>query len=199
MSRKRKAPPPATFKPWPCVTLSVDPGESCGVAIFQRGKYVDSSHGDGYDTRWVEQWISNALFYADALGLPTVLILEEPPRGGAAYAGRNVLGAGSVIGCRKVWLHAWMAAPVVKRRRVSVYPQSWRAPLFGTSRNTAPQEALHAGRAKFGFQSVVQADEAAAICIGSWASVAGQVGAVLPDSKGKKGTWRARKTSATRS
>jgi hypothetical protein len=146
---------------------------------------VDSGHGDGYDTRWVERWIDNALFFSRTCQQPLVLVLEMPPAGGRGYAGRNMLGSASVFGSRKLWLHAWRAAPAaVYCAQVSVYPQSWRAPLFGTCVNTRPQEAMHAGRTKHGVAyATVDPDEAAAISIGSWAACAGQVGAVIAGGK----------------
>lgn len=191
--------PPPSYKPWPCVTLDVDPGASCGVSIFQRGVYVDSGHGDGFDVRWMEFWLDNAVFYAGVLELPLVLVLEKPPRGGhgykvrkpdGSYQQRSPLGAASVIGCRKLWLRAWRHAPVLKRGTVHPYPQTWRAPLFGTAIRTQQRERVLACRTKYGrgreLESI-NADEAVSIGLGTWAACAGQVGAAMPRPRGRHG------------
>lgn len=171
---------PDSYRPWPCMVLSVDPGEQCGVAVHRAGLYVDSGNGDGYDSDFIGRWIDNAAHFARSIALPLVLVLEKPPAGGRAYAGRNLLGSASVIGCRKQWLRLWTRhVHVRKRHRCDVLPQTWRSRVLGVTQG--PQLELHEmmGAARISGRSTRSRDEAAAILIGQWASRAAPVGAVL--------------------
>jgi hypothetical protein len=111
-----------------------------------------------------------------------VLVLEKPWKGDNA---RAYVGLG---GARMMWLSAWENAGGSKRRIVSVYPQTWRARLFGKTVGTLPLERAFARSSKssrargmgHGLPPEIGPDEAAAICIGKWATHAGEVGAVLP-------------------
>lgn len=191
MSRKRaKLVLPPGVKPWACVTLCVDPGESCGVAIYDQGVYYDSGCGDGFDAKFHERWIAEALFVGRRWGVPVVLVMEQPPAGGKPFKVggrvRSIAGTGSVIGCRKLWQRSWSKYEgTVTRYVVHVYPPTWRAPVLGTLINPAPREAMRASMEKYGNATAGRArgqppDECAAICIGIWASNARQVLAVLP-------------------
>lgn len=195
---KRRPKVVAGVKPWSCVTLSVDPGERCGVAIYDHGVYYDSACGDGYDTAFIAHWICEALFVARRWGVPLVLVLEKPPAGGRPFMARGaarsrhgtrfqaIAGMGSVIGCRKLWQRTWTKAQgTVGRYVVDVYPPTWRAPVLGTLVNVAPRERVRAsiekyGKAADGGVRGMPQDECAAICIGIWASNAPKVLAVLP-------------------
>lgn len=180
--RKRrpvKPRPPAAHKPWRAMTLTVDPGTHCGAAIFINGCYVDSGQGDGYDVAWIELWIKNARFFAAAARLPLVLVLERPPRGGQAFAGRNPAGPASVIGSRKLWTRTWCHMDTVHRHRCDVYPVSWRAAVLGMCRGPLLERMTLVRASNLAGKVMRYPDEAVATCMGEWASRAGVVGQVL--------------------
>lgn len=175
---------PAGIKPWALVTLCVDAGEHCGVAIYDHGVYFDSGHGDGYDPTFIAHWIGTAVFVAQQRELPLVLVTERPPAGGRAFKGRTPAGPASVEGSRKLWKKLWHKhTETVTRRQVFVYPATWRAAVLGTLINPQPRERLRASVEKWNNASRaadMSQDEAAAVCIGVWASNAQRVAKVLP-------------------
>lgn len=185
-TRKRRK-PVAGVRPWAAVTLAVDPGDHCGCAIYDHGTYYDSGVGDGYDVEFIRKWIERGVFVADKRELPLVLVLEKPPAGGRPYKGtnRSPLGAASVIGCRKLWRRQWgRHADTVARYVVDVFPSSWRSAVLGTLINPQGRERLRAAVEKHNDATRAakfSQDEAAAICIGVWASNAAEVAAVLPE------------------
>lgn len=187
-SRPKRKPAPAAriagYKPWAAVTLCVDAGEKCGVAIYDHGIYWDSGYGDGYDASWIQMWICSGAFVAEQRELPLVLVLEKPPAGGRAFPGRSPAGPASVIGSRKLWRKQWNKnADTVNRYVVDVYPPSWRGPVLGTVINPQPRERLRAAVEKHNDArraEQMEPNEAAAICIGVWSSNAPDVAAVLP-------------------
>jgi hypothetical protein len=157
--------------------LAIDPGEQCGVAIFQQGEYLDSDVVDGFDVAELQQWVDNAAFFARTLQVPPVLVMEKPPRGGMPYEGRSVYGAASVIACRKLWTHQWLAHPdTVNRHRVDVYPVTWRARVLGLTRGHALARVELLRASHFAGKDIIARDEAAAVNIGAWGSHAGAVG-----------------------
>lgn len=181
-SRKRpKRPgPPDAHTPWKCLVLAVDPGEHCGVAIYRRGFYIDSAHGHGFDPAFIDAYIGHAVFYAQAVELPLVLVLERPPKGGQAFKGRSPEGPASVIGCRKLWRSRWAAHDGTVRRLVcDVYPVTWRSRVLGITRGPELGTA-ELGRARqLVRRELSSRDEAAANLIAEWASRAGRVGQLL--------------------
>jgi hypothetical protein len=189
-ARKRKPVLVPGVKPWACVTLNVDCGESCGVAIYNQGVYYDSGHGDGYSDSWIAGWLERALFVMRRTNLPLVLVLEKPPMGGKPYPAtknkpqRSPAGAASVLGCRKLWLRVWNRSDgVCKRYHIDVVPPTWRGPVLGSLVDPQPRERLRASIEKHNNASmakIMQQDECAAICIGVWSSNAEPVAAVLP-------------------
>lgn len=190
--RARKPQAPGAFHPWPCVVLAVDPGAHCGVAMYMRGKCVESGFFDGFDVTAIWRWLGAAQCVAQANGLPLLLAMEAPPMGGAPYPGRSPEGVGSMIGCRKVWLYTWQERAAIKRLRCDVYPVTWRARVLGLTRGPLLEttELLHGSR--LAGNDVKSRDQAAAVCIGAWASHAPEVGRVL----GPK--WNGEKPAATR-
>jgi hypothetical protein len=183
--RKKRSVPADVWTPLSCVTVSVDPAKSCGVALFRDGVYLDSGHGDGYEVRFIEDWLGKARWFADQLQLPLVLVLENPPVGGAAFEGRSTAGTGSVIGVRNLWIHQWPSYGR-KAMRCDVYPVTWRSKVLGVTRGPTVQyremlmATLLAGR------GINNRDEAAAVCIGEWSCRAGVVASKLESGRGKK-------------
>lgn len=182
--RKKRLRPVAGIRPWASVVLSVDPGDKCGVAIYNHGVYYDSAVGDGYDPTFIAMWIGQAVFVAQQCDEPLVLVLEKPPAGGRGFGNRSPLGAGSVQGSRKLWKKLWTKhTETVSRYVVDVYPPCWRSRVLGTIIDPQPRERLRAAIEKHGDASragVFSQDEAAAVCIGVWASNAPEVADVLP-------------------
>lgn len=171
---------PDVYKPHDVMVLSVDPGDKCGAALTLRGQYVDSGHGHGYDPRFISKWICTGRDFARLAGVPLILVLEKPPMGGAAYPGRNLSGAASVIGCRKLWLSLWRQCADVKTRlHADVYPVRWRARVVGTGSGPDLESRELAGAARVAHRVFVSRDEAAAVCIGQWAARAGALGQLL--------------------
>lgn len=183
--RARKPRPPASVKPWRGVTiLAVDTAARSGWAHYFEGQLIASGEVNIEDADDVLRVCMGAVHANDGTGEPSppcVLVLERP------FGGSNSGTLMAVGAARHVWLQAWKRASGKASRIVRVYPATWRARLFGTTRGTVPMEmhrALgHKARlpaAGRGGPSVrVGPDEAAAICIGEWATRAGEVGAVL--------------------
>lgn len=172
------------LRTWPVVLLCVDPGDHCGVSVFVSGVYVDSCHGDGYDSSFVDRCIDNALFFARQVHVPPVLVRERPPRGGAPYKGRNYAGAASVVGCRKLWQRAWQRAGAKRKLCVDVYPQSWRSQVLGITTGPMLERAELMRGSHVAGKDIQSRDEAAAVLIGEWASRASAVGLLF--KKGRK-------------
>jgi hypothetical protein len=180
-SRTKKGKPklPSSQVPLRCLVLAVDPGERCGWAIYHRGAYVDSGHLHGYDPAAIAEVIRNAQFFASTMHRPLVLVLEKPPKGGAAFAGRSPAGPASVIGCRKLWQHVWRERGGKKRFRIDVYPVSWRARVLGMTSGPLLKRMERLRANELAGKDVMSHDEAVAILIGTWGSYAGEVGFTL--------------------
>jgi len=184
LKRKPRAPskrPQVTspaFRPWRCVVLAVDPGESSGWAIYAHGKLCTFGTVDVFDHVEVARIVRAAVVtMAELAGgvdgpLPAVLVLERP------WSAR-MFGAS-----RPLWRKAWERAGMSERRIVRVYPQSWRAALLGLSRGTKQKGIRDAeqrrARAIAGVSTPIQHDAAAALCIGAWSVRAAAVGNVIP-------------------
>lgn len=196
MSRARKPKPPPSMKPWPCVILAVDTATNSGWSVWRDGSLLKSG----------EQRVDDALAYIDVAHICRdalsycpegtgnglgVLVLERPWGGGwKATAGLAIAA--------KMWRDGWEAAGGSARRVVRVYPATWRSAVLGKARRgkhdtedairqaestVAVALKANAGighRVANGTFAAVYADEAAAICIGKWATHAGEVGKVLP-------------------
>lgn len=170
----------ASPHPWRCTVLAVDPGESCGVAVWTGGEYVSSGVCDGYFSSEIVGWLGVAQRAAMEANLPLVLVMEKPPMGGRAYRGRNLYGSASVMGSRKVWAKVWGASVyTVSSRVVNVLPQVWRSRVLGVTGGPLLESREVAAARRFAGREMQQRDEAAAVCIGCWASHAGEVGAKL--------------------
>ena len=178
--RRAKLKPPASVRPWKAAILAVDPGESCGVSLWSRGVYLNSAVIDGYLSEQIGEWVARGLSAAMAGNLPLLLVMEKPPMGGRSYAGRNLYGASSVNGSRKVWAKVWEASHYTTNKlRVDVVPPTWRAAVLGCHRGPL-LERVEVDRAeRIAGREMATRDEAAAVGIGCWASRAGVVGAKL--------------------
>lgn len=171
------------MRPLQCYTLAVDPGVHCGVAIYGRGKYIDSSHGDGYSVEWIRRWIDAARYFARVEGLPLVLVLEKPPRGGGAFFGRSPEGPASVIGSRRLWLHEWAELGMPAGMHCDVYPVTWRARILGMTSGPVLERAELVRASGIMCRPLQSRDEAAATLIGEWSCRSGAIAALLSSAK----------------
>jgi len=172
--RKPKLRLAPVLAPNECVVLAVDTAKNSGWALYVRGKYHSSGEvGIMNHGALVGLVCIGAGEVMDA-GLRSdkyVLVLERPWGGG----NHQIEGLGAA---RHAWLSAWCDAHATKtpRRVLRVYPATWRARLFGRTKQTTGSESSFALVHK---RSAAGSDEAAAICIGAWASHAGEVAAAL--------------------
>lgn len=185
-TRERKPRPPASFTTHQAVIVAVDTAENSGWSLWEPGFL--SSWGEINVLRDVEA-LDNLLAYAvskaAALGVPCVLVLEQP------FAG-NEQGQ-----YRGTWKSAFVRAGGKANRIVGVYPPTWRTRVLGGGWGSKPRdevrpfEQLVAKRIAYG--ATLRPDEAAAVCIGLWAIHAGEVGQKLPRSRRPRATQGASK------
>jgi hypothetical protein len=182
-ARKKKPRLPASVTPHSCVILSVDTAQRSGWCVYVDGKYASSGEIDMLDpslstdqcglSGWsTDRVCLHALWEcAEYEGRPAVLVFERPFRGTTQ---------GQWIGA---WKQAWALNSGHKRRVCGVYPSSWRARVLGPGWARAGREQVRkmelAVAARIAGRDV-KPDEAAAICIGDWATKAGEVLALLP-------------------
>lgn len=183
---KPQPPPPPSLTPHRCVVLAVDTARKSGVAIYRDGRFEGACSMDIVsDPEAPGRWVRDAAAVGRALGLPVVLVPEKAYGGNTGTLG----GLGAAYG---VWRHEWLREGMSPKRIVpGVYPQVWRGPTLGTTRNPKSNpEYLHTlerGLAsKIARASITDQDAAAAICIGYWASWAPKVLAQLPKVRGRK-------------
>lgn len=168
---RRKARPAPSVVAHPCVVLAVDPGETSGWALLDRGRLVASGTCDVF-AAGPPTVVAAAL----ALGLPVVAVVERPFR----VRWSNQTGIGTAD---RIWRHH-LAVAGLGRRIVRVYPATWRARVLGPSWAVAKREAVReregiVAAAELG-RTGVHPDEAAAVCIGRWGAFAGEVREKLP-------------------
>lgn len=174
----KKAKMPALIIPHHCVVLAVDPGESSGWAVLLRGVVMSSGEVAASSIRDIESIIAWAWRCAHDRQMAVVLVRERP------FGGR--MGTNS-SGASRVWKACWDSAPyVVKSRSVTVYPSTWRAKVLGRGWGSKPRDVVRpeeqrvAKMIRQNSEENVGPDEAAAICIGAWASRSGEVATKLP-------------------
>jgi hypothetical protein len=186
MKRAKKPKPPPSVKPWPIGILAIDCARNSGWSLWCGGRLHSSGEITISDHAGMVYRIKAAAgdtLDSGAFGY-LALVLEKPPR--FVYGGR---GANTLIGlgaARQAWEHAWREYGYPMRRIVRVEPATWRKPVLGKTRrgkNDPPNEIklLEMRTAEDLSTSVcVGPDEAAAICLGYYATRAGEVGAILP-------------------
>jgi hypothetical protein len=162
-----KSRPRARVTPWPCVILAVDTATRSGWSLWRHGRLVDSGEVDVLDDGAARGVVSRARGAA-ASGDPVVLVLERP------WSQKNFGPA------KAIWGRAWDDLAPVKSHRLQVYPQTWRGALFGKVKKGMARDYEWARAVMLTNNQQMGHDEAAAICIGSWACYAGQLGEVLP-------------------
>lgn len=185
LGRPKKPKPMAVLLPWRCAVLAVDTANNSGWSIWVDGELRQS----GEVKKDQRDSLINVCKLVHAYDRPAALVTESAA--GFVYPGR---GASTLIAlgqARQAWLEAWSAAHGLKSRRVSVVPSRWRGQLWGGGL----KKTLGRGKTQTAFGvdwALIQLkkagrsdhqpgeDEATAICIGSWAVRAGEVGQALP-------------------
>jgi len=160
-------------KPWRCIILAIDPGSTSGWSIWADGNHVQHGVVDVFAHAEVAKIVASAVQLAELGSVPLVLVLER------AWSQR-ALGASRVL-----WAKAWEAAGCSARRIVRAYPSHWRSKLFGHGMGRATQGRARAAeqsmaRVLTGKREEIPHDAAAAVCIGRWATLAPEVGKVIP-------------------
>lgn len=177
-SRARKG-PPAVPRPWPCVVLAVDTARVSGWSIWVQGKYAQSGEFDTLNASEIERVVSAGALLAEAGDVPYVLVLEKP-------WGGNVTVVAALGAARERWLSAWRKLAVGNVGKVvTVAVPTWRARVLGGNtigmkrdqvRPIEQAAALGLKGARPGVSvGGVGPDEAPAVCIGKWATHAGEL------------------------
>lgn len=176
--RGPKPRPPAVHRPWKCTVLAVDTAKNSGWSLWVEGELRDYGEVKKDNDGGLLMICRQAHISA-----PAVLVLEAPS--GMVFGGR---GASVLIGLGKAiqaWTSAWRGAGGLKGRIVQVPQRVWRAALFGKTRDMKrleqQQSALILKRYNVpNIPEVFGEDEAAALSLGDWARLSGEVGAALP-------------------
>jgi hypothetical protein len=178
MKRAKKPKPPPSVKPWPIGILAIDCARNSGWSLWCGGRLHSSGEITISDHAGMVYRIKAAAGDTLDSGAFGYLALVLGGRGANTLIG---LGA-----ARQAWEHAWREYGYPMRRIVRVEPATWRKPVLGKTRrgkNDPPNEIklLEMRTAEDLSTSVcVGPDEAAAICLGYYATRAGEVGAILP-------------------
>lgn len=190
--RPRKPKPPASPRAWACTILAIDTAKCSGWALWTDGRLLDFGEVDKDNDAALLALCDRA-----RKTLPCLMALESMQY---VYAGRSLATLVGLGAAREAWHRAWRDAGGLKGRIISVKPTRWRGALFGNTRRgmlgqgkkTRDYEqhfALHYVRehglelpapANDNAQPVISGDAAAAICLGRWATCAGEVGVALP-------------------
>lgn len=172
---------PLQADPNDCAILAVDPGETSGWAIWDRGSLVSSGTCPVWDDD--PAIVISHLLSRDA---PHVGVVERPFL--VRYGTQTGIGTAD-----RIWRHR-LAEHGLARRTVRVYPATWRSRTLvaGWARagrnDVRTMEQIEAARILGAAQGPpgVHPDIAAAICIGRWATFASEVKDKLPKRKAKK-------------
>ena len=187
LGRPKKLRPPPEPLPWRVAVLAVDTATNSGWSIWRDGVLLQMGevHKDRRDElillcQTVQQ-----------LDRPAVLVTESAA--GFVFGGRSastLLGLGAA---QQAWTEAWAAAEGQKSRHVHVQQTRWRGQLWGgriKSTLGRGKTMTDFGRdwaliqlKRFGVayaDATLGIDACTAVCIGSWAVRAGEVGTCLP-------------------
>lgn len=184
--RPKRSRPPASPRPWKAVVLAVDPAKQNGWSLWRAGLCVGSGECP-LSLAPIAEVVRTTLQLADAAQLPCVLVLERPFQ---QKAGRAFGASGKG---RETWQLVWADLGGFKSRVVHVYPSTWRSKVLGPGHGNmarddvrpVEQRAAVSLLQNYSFDRppadvTVGPDESAALCIGRWATHAGEVGAALP-------------------
>ena len=160
------------IEPWKAVIVAVDPGnKSAGWSVWTDGEL--GRHG----TTWLNTGLRLAYESARATKTPFVLVIEKH-KGFGKWGHKAAVGmersVGEVTGEAK-------RIGIPKSRVHRVYPEDWRRPTIGRARldSKAWKQAAIAS-CKGMFKVDVGDDEAEAILIGYWATLAPELVKYMP-------------------
>jgi hypothetical protein len=184
-TRSPKRGPSPSPRPWRCSLIAVDTAENSGWAFWSSGTLHSSGEIDTSDGSALLKCVRSGAWLAKEFTEGPLVLVLEAPYGGPKHAGQ-VATLVALGRAQERWLRAWKDAGEARARVVMVQPQTWRCALFGSVRGMKRAE-LHKledlnAQAIMGVHAHVAAlgaDEAAAICIGQWASYAAAVGEVI--------------------
>lgn len=180
-------------QPHPCVILGIDPAASSGWAIFAYGKYITSGVAKTQSEREyaVRLALNETLARIDMPKHDPVLVVvaEKWTRGGKWYAA-TMTGIGASWG---KWVAELERVGLPKRRIVRVYPATWRGAVLGIGGRNATTEICHrlailranTLHLKRHGATRMCSDEAEAIAIAEWGTLAREVADVLPKRRAK--------------
>lgn len=175
---RKSAPAP---RPWKCSILAVDTAANSGWAHWATGSLVSSGEIDTREEDAMRMLVRDLCGVDGFHGLPPILVLEAP-YGGHKHPG-EVATLVALGMARERWERAWKDAGEARSRIVRVQPQTWRSAVLGGWAVGKPRAELRASELSMARgmarREDVGDDEAAAICIGRWASYAPEVGAVI--------------------
>lgn len=177
VTKRGKLIPADSKKPHNCVVLAIDTATRSGWALFRRGMWLESGELIVSSAEQIQTIVVCALGYGRASAIPTVIVFEKP------FA-RNPATVMALGAARKAWESTWDQLAKPHRQKghvVEVYPQTWRSRILGvTSGDKVPE--LERANALLLTNRAPGPDEAAAVCIGAWATTAGEVARVLPQA-----------------
>jgi hypothetical protein len=162
-------------KPWLAAVLAIDTARISGWSIRIAGKQHEFGEVDTTDADavlYIVQWAIKRAAHAE---VPLVLVLERP-WGGTV---NTVDGLG---GARERWARAWRDCKQSEARLLRVHVPEWRAAVLGGYWVSAPREEVRPHEqltAALMVGQEVGEDEAPAILIGHWASMAAKVGRAI--------------------
>lgn len=152
------------------LVLAVDTATVSGYSVRLDGRLVESGQVDTRRPGAVRSIVNGLAVRAVREGVPAYAVLER------AYGGsRHVVEVLAMV--RERWVSALRDAEVPAARVKIVYPNQWRAALFGRGATRLARDDIRAleraTAARETGRSDLGDDEAAAICIGRWAVASG--------------------------
>lgn len=190
-------------RPWPVVTLNVDPGDDAGVTILAPGigslgpRVIEIGTVDTY-SRAVERWVDRAIAIARGAGLPLILVTESWGKGGPLGIDQW-LGLGAMRGTwrREVMIRAGDASDVLTKSRsmLSIEMTTWRSFMIeetgGRDANGGfvrfePEDWKRAATRTFvklyPGVDIPDANAAESALLGSYAMRSDELGSMLPET-----------------
>lgn len=162
-------------KPWLAVVLAIDTATISGWSVRVAGRQCEFGEVDTSDPEAVLEIVRWAVKRAEHAGLPLVMVLEQP-WGGTV---KTIAGLG---GTHERWKRGWRDCGQAAARIVRVSVSEWRAVELGGHWVSAPREQVRPYEQSVATIMVGQQvgeDEAPAILIGHWASMAAKVGRAI--------------------
>lgn len=159
------------------IVLGIDPGETSGWSIWERGDYLAS--GEVRTPAGRADAIHRAQRHAAAAGRPLIVIAEKwLAKGNKRWTPVQMMGAGAQWGR---WAEQLEMAGIKSSRIVRVEPQEWRAATLGRrTLDRAGWKQLAVTLARGVAPRPVGVDEAEAIWIGRYGCYAAIVGEAMP-------------------